>query len=174
MHETWRQIPGFEGYYQVSDHGNVRSLRCGMGVRSRPRPVKARPTKDGYLRVALHSAERPKAAHTNVSRLVLMAFVGPRPDGHDAAHQDGVRTNNRLSNLRWMTHQANIDQRDEHGTTAWGEADGNAKLTAEQVQDIRSRVAGGERQRDIARFYGVCKGTISHIITGRNWARLAA
>lgn len=97
--EKWRQIPGYEGVYEISDLGRVRTVH----KRARwPAAVKT-PTvnRDGYLRVGLtiNGKERKWFVH----RLVLMAFVGPRPLGAEANHKSGNKLDNSLDNLEWVT-----------------------------------------------------------------------
>lgn len=105
--ETWLDLPGFEGLYQVSDEGRVRSMERtvmrsnGAPQRIKARQVKTRKGRDGYMRTSL--CKQGKVFHFTVHRMVMSAFVGARPDGQHIAHRDGVRHNNRLSNLRYAT-----------------------------------------------------------------------
>lgn len=168
---TWRAVVGWEGLYEVSDLGMVRSLRCGMGKRSRPRPLK-QAIVNKYQAVTL---SRPGAKRKTVlvHTLVLTAFVGPRPHDKEAAHEDGVRTNNALGNLSWKTHLENCDDRDRHGHQPKGERCHQHKLTADQVRRVRDICrARSMTQRDLANSLGVTQGTVSHIATGRNWSHL--
>ncbi len=116
--EVWRAIPGYEGY-EVSDHGNVRSLdryvsRPNNG-RSLRRGVALSPQIDrkGYVWVRL--SRQLQSRPVRVHRLVLLAFVGPCPPDMEACHDDGVNANNRLDNLRWDTKLANAQDRRRHG-----------------------------------------------------------
>lgn len=111
--EQWRPVLGFEGYYEVSDHGRVRSLarevRAGYGrTRWMPgqmlHPCVHNPY--GHVLVILSAAGQRKTR--TVHRLVLEAFVGPRPDGLEACHGPGGGGDNHLTNLRWDTHSANV------------------------------------------------------------------
>lgn len=112
--EEWRPIVGYEGYYEVSDHGRVRSVdRLVKGPhgdavwRLQGRPMKQRPwSKKGYMCVKLTRENKDKR-HA-VHRLVLAAFVGPCPEGYEACHNNHVKHDNRLSNLRWDTKSANM------------------------------------------------------------------
>lgn len=118
MSETWKPIPGWEGAYEVSDQGRVRSLpravRHYRGGASRRGGRILRPgvVRD-YERVVLQRDGRTK--NVAVHRLVLTAFIGPCPPGMEACHGDGNRRNNRLSNLRWDTKAANCRDRTTHG-----------------------------------------------------------
>lgn len=98
---VWRPVPGVPGY-QVSDGGQVRS----WSPWKRGELLQPWLDKDGYQYVSLY---RGGEKHTRrVHRLVLEAFVGPCPDGHQAAHWDGDKTNNRVSNLRWASPADNV------------------------------------------------------------------
>lgn len=109
--ERWLPIQGYEGCYEVSDLGRFRSLdRIVPYSYGGTRPVKGRPLKrhsdaGGYQIVILSRLGRRRTylAH----RLVLTAFVGPPADGIEACHNNGVRDDNRLINLRWDTRSAN-------------------------------------------------------------------
>lgn len=110
MTERWMAIPGYD-YYEVSDHGRVRSLdRVGVSRWGTPRQMKGRVLKQipqgRYLVVALYQAGQQPGNHL-VHRLVLSAFVGPCPSGHEALHYDDDGNNNRLENLRWGTRSEN-------------------------------------------------------------------
>lgn len=90
---------GFAGLYEVSDAGRVRRVAPGRGTRP-GRIVTPRPIKTGYQQVRLFRPGEPPA-HLLVSRLVLEAFAGPPPAGHEADHRNHRRGDNRLENLRW-------------------------------------------------------------------------
>jgi hypothetical protein len=111
--EQWRPVVGYEGLYEVSDQGHVRSLeriitrndpRRGL-VRQRfpGRILTPQKYRGGYLKVALSAA----ASNEKVHRLVLEAFVGPCPPGMECCHYNDIPDDNRLSNLRWDTRSAN-------------------------------------------------------------------
>lgn len=111
--EQWRPVVGHEGHYEVSDHGRVRSLpRTVADSRGHTRTYKGRVLKDGgteYPRVNLGSVRY------NVHRLVLEAFVGPRPDGMVACHYDDNPRNNHVSNLRWGSYSDNARDQVRNG-----------------------------------------------------------
>ena len=108
--EIWRDIPGYEGIYQVSDHRRVKSLsrmvQGRFGTRTHAgRILKQTDNGDGRLRVSLSSPNGK--SKKQVHRLVLEAFVGPCPEGMECCHWDDNPQNNHLSNLRWDTRSAN-------------------------------------------------------------------
>jgi type II secretory pathway pseudopilin PulG len=91
--ERWLPVVGYEGAYEVSDKGRVRSVDRMV--------LKGRPDRNGYPRVNLRG--KTKTVH----RLVLESFIGPCPDGQVACHANDIKTDNRLENLRWDTPDAN-------------------------------------------------------------------
>ncbi len=96
----WKDIPGFENRYRVSDEGQVLCVVDG-------RILASKPSSDGYVRVTF---KRDKKRYTfYVHILVLQAFGPPKPtDEHETNHRDGVRHNNHISNLEWLTHAENL------------------------------------------------------------------
>lgn len=119
MAEEWRTVPGFEGFYEVSDQGAVRSVdRAVRGYRGRIQHLTGRRLRPynvgGYLVVELSRDGR--ARPMRVSRLVLASFVGPCPSGMEACHNDGDSTCNALENLRWDTHGENLRDKKRHGS----------------------------------------------------------
>lgn len=120
MSERWLPIPGWEGYYEVSDLGRVKSCarsvpgRPGRMINRRERILTPMVSRDGYLCVAL--CRDNVRHHTRVHRAVLLAFVGPCPDGMEGCHGDGDSRNNALTNLRWDTRSANTYDKVAHGT----------------------------------------------------------
>lgn len=105
--EIWKPVTNWEGYYEVSNHGRVRSLdvdrldRNGRAWRKKGCIHGEHSKPNGYIYVNLKSAPRKQRRY--VHQLVLESFVGPRPAGHEACHENGIRSDNRLENLRWDT-----------------------------------------------------------------------
>lgn len=171
--ETWKPVRCYEGLYEVSSLGRVRTLRprgtCNGGSipRSSDGILSDGMSEDGYRLVALYSADGKRKMH-RVHVLVLEAFVGLRPVLMMAGHLNAVRDDNRVENLCWLTHRENVDQRTEDGNTAAGEGHGRAKLTEAKVLEIRS-MRGVVTQKELARRFGVSKTSICFIQSGRNW-----
>ena len=121
--ERWLPVTGYEGYYEVSDHGNVRSLgrmvetHGGHYRWQHGRVLKPGSTAKGHMFVYLCRKSTNKKAY--IHRLVLAAFVGPCPDGMECCHWDDDPTNNHLSNLRWATTSANRNDQVRNGLHYW-------------------------------------------------------
>lgn len=117
--ENWRPIPGYEGSYEVSDLGRVRSIdreipgRWGRHIRHGI-VLRQNTDKDGYKKVA--PSLNGDARTVSVHHLVLQAFIGPEPEGYVAMHRDGDPANNTASNLSWGTYSDNTFDAVEHGT----------------------------------------------------------
>jgi hypothetical protein len=107
-----------------------------------------------------------------VHRLVLEAFAGPCPEGRECCHEDGDPANNSLGNLRWDSHQANMDDMLRHGTRRMGTRAG-AKLSEQEVLNIRSLKAAGIPMDRLAASHGVSRANIEAIVYRRSWRHLA-
>ena len=122
--ETWKPVPEWEGWYEVSDIGRVRSVdrvvtyADGRRARYKGRvlAVMTRPWPGGRARrvVGLHRAGEHKTYF--VYTLVIAAFVGPRPEGYDICHNNGDSADDRIGNLRYDTTSENIRDAVRHGT----------------------------------------------------------
>lgn len=171
MTEEWRPVVGFEGFYEVSSLGRVRSLvrQTRAGVRG-GKMMSPQVDRRGYASVVLTAIALHRRETRYLHDLVLSAFVGPRPDGMDACHDpDPDRSNCRVDNLRWDTRRGNLADKQHHGTQTRGEGHPVAKLTELQVVEILRQAAAGNRQADIARCFGVTAGQIWLIVHRKQW-----
>lgn len=167
--EEWRAVPGADGWYEVSDQGRVRSW-FAFGARpprraNEPRPMRLAVNRYGYQVVRLAALGRRRPVH----RMVLAAFVGPCPPGMEACHNNGVRNDNRLSNLRWDTRTANHADKRHHGTTTAGERNPHAKLNDASADAIRRARMSGRTERDVAGAFGVSRSAVYLIMCGKSW-----
>lgn len=127
MSEEWRDIPGYEGRYQVSDLGRVRSLdalvRCGFEGKGQ-RLVVGRVLRPGTIDRWGHvSVALGKGNSQGVHVLVARAFIGPRPEGLDVAHWSSIGDDNRWANLIYTTRGENNAHRIPNGKAKITEAD---------------------------------------------------
>jgi len=109
MIEEWRDIEGYEGYYQVSNLGRVRSVDRfdDRGFHQRSCILKSTDNGKGYRTVGL--TKKAKGKRVRVHRLVAHAFI-PNPDNKPYVnHKDETRDNNNVDNLEWVTHKENIN-----------------------------------------------------------------
>ena len=188
--EIWKDILGWAGY-QVSSLGRVRTFKkmVGLGPRKGVKyvigdcPTKVmKPQllhsarKGGHLYVTLSreiNGVREVKSVALIHRLVLLAFVGPCPDGKEVRHDDGNPTHNWLSNLFYGTHTENMRDMLRHGTARVGELARDAKLKTHQVLEIRERYANGSiTQQQLADEYGVGHTIIGSIIHRKKWKHI--
>lgn len=176
--EEWRDIAGHDGIYQVSSLGSVRSLDRTVLVNStkgtHEKLFKGRVLKplyaNGYAQVCLYSSDGA-SSRRYVSHLVAETFLGPRPDGAQVCHNDGVRSNNRLKNLRYGTPKENTADKIAHGTLVNGESAYQARLTATDVHEIR-RAATVEDYAGIADRFGISYRTVQSLVARQSWKHL--
>lgn len=161
--EIWKPVVGYEGFYEVSSLGRVRNPR-GAILRDRLNHL-------GYNRAALCKCGVRRDCM--VHRLVAAAFIGPLPIGKEVNHINGLRADNRVENLEYVTRAENMAHKRVTGTTQGGERNGRAKLTASQVAEIRDRYANGEFGTKLALEYGVTSGTIYFLVSGATWREAA-
>lgn len=166
--EEWRPVPGYEGRYDVSNLGRMRSWRpmgSAKGCLLEPRLLHPTPWRSGHCYVGLHTAGHVKKL--GVHELVLFAFVGFRPPPkHQGAHWDGDPGNNRLDNLRWATPAENEADKARHGRQKTGIHVYNCQLTQSDVDEIRADTSLS--QRALAKKYNTQQCTIHRIKTWKS------
>lgn len=166
--EIWKDIPGFEGWYAVSSLGRIMRLRDGNLTRAGHILT---PQKDacGYMRVGL--SKNGVNPTCKVHRLVLSAFVGPRDNTWDANHKNFVRHDNRIDNLEWLEHKANVLYSAARGKYSKpGERNPKAKINRLIVEDIRSRRKLGQSYMVICDSLNLPKHIVADVSSGRSWA----
>jgi hypothetical protein len=174
--EEWRSIPGYEGLYEVSSLGRVRSLdhmvrnRYSVALK-RGIVLRQTPDRRGYMQV--HLSNGSKVETCKVHRLAATAFIGPPPTPDaQVNHIDFTKDNNVFVNLEWCTRQKNH----RHAVDG-GRLDGSIspkrgkKLTPAKVLSIRAASANGETDKSIGTRFGVARETVGKIIRGKIWAR---
>jgi hypothetical protein len=158
--EVWKDIPGFEGKYQASNLGRIRSVDHVVVRHIKGRILRPRIRKMGYPVVTLSGAG-PKDVH----RLVALTFHGQGRPGEQVRHLNGDRADPRAENLAWGTQSEN-----EHDKYTY--AGKRNRLTLDDVRDIRRRINAGEKYTEIARSFNVSDTTIRQIAKGETFAWL--
>lgn len=154
--------------YVITDQGQIQGPGSGVRASGTPKWLGLVPNHKGYLRVRISTQGKQQLIF--VHKLVALAFVGERPSPkHQVCHVNGDRTDNRAVNLRWGTAKENSEDRDRHGKTARGTANGRSKLTPDQVSEIKAQLAVGATNKGLARLYGVAPSTIKQIRRGETW-----
>jgi hypothetical protein len=143
---------------QVFSHISKKWIKCCIGT-------------GGYRYVGVYDDDK-KVKTRKVSRLVLEAFVGPCPIGFHAGHLSGVNTDDRLCNLAWISPKQNAAHKKLHGTANVGERHPQAKLTWDQVKEIRRLYVRRKNTGELSRAFGVCKSTIALIGGGKTWKNI--
>jgi hypothetical protein len=167
MTETWKPVVGYEGLYEISDCGNIRTL-----YKNPPRLLKPGTGTSGYRYVQLtkDGTYLPKQIH----RLVVEAFLGEIPD--EVNHKNGIKTDNRLENLEKATRSENILHRVRvlgiRPIINRGEDSGNAKFTETQIRTIRRMYKNGYSYSQVAAQFGCTKSAICHIVKRRSWSHI--
>lgn len=176
--ETWRPVYGFDDLYEVSDRGHVRRvgrahrIGAGRGGGARiGREIAPQKHQGGYLAVQMwrHGKMHRQLLH----RVVAAAFLGPCPEGKEVNHRDGVKANNQLSNLEYVSRSENMvhayAKRLRHPSPVHGERHHNATLTDSQVVKLRSLyVPGRFGAQRLAALFGIATSTALRIATGRS------
>jgi len=177
MKEIWKDIVGYEGYYQVSSFGRVKSLsrikyrKNGKKVVPHVFPEKIlRPeeTWNGRLRVVL-MVDKVKKRFL-VHRLIALVFI-PAIEGKPwINHKDGNPHNNKPGNLEWCTREENVEHAQKNGLFARGDKNGMSKLTSVEVRLIREKYEEENiNQKELAKMFMVKQGTVSNVIRRVTW-----
>jgi DNA-binding XRE family transcriptional regulator len=165
--EIWKDIPGYEGLYQVSNLGRVKSFPR-FGTVNNERILKLHLSKYGYISACL-CRENQKALK-RVNRLVAFAFIPNENNLLEVNHIDGNKLNNYVENLEWVTNSENKIHAYKTGLLSRkGVKNCCAKLNEEKAQQIRELCKNGISQRIIAKHFGVSKQTVSDIKNNKLW-----
>lgn len=172
--EVWKKIPDYLGY-EVSNYGNIRSYWSivsgesrgvwGINFNKKPKPMKLITNEKGYYRTRIRRNDGKKHS-LYVHSVVLIVFVGKRPENMQAMHLNGNNQNNYVKNLKWGTMIENMNDRIKHNGFA-------KKLTIEQVLEIRMRYKeGNKNQTKLAKKYKVNQTTIRDIVNFKTWRHI--
>lgn len=193
VNEEWRDVKGYEGLYQVSNFGRVKSLdyyqknpqkKSTKLSLFKEKVLKQCHDKDGYCYISLAKKEKAKTARVN--RLVAQSFI-PNPKNLPCTnHIDNDRTNNSIGNLEWVTVAENNKHRMLHGNQIRGESVNTNKLTEKEVLEIRElyknsvdgrkyrnkKVKGILKQKDLAKKYNITPAQIYSITRRKCWKHI--
>ena len=165
--EVWKDIPGYEGRYQASTYGRIRSVdreitQLGRWGRPFTRRLKGRvlrpaaTKKDPHLYVSLGHGANGSTVHSLVAR----TFLGPPREGQEVRHLDGDASNNRVENLAYGSRTENILDVFRINRP-W------RKLSLRDMREIKRRLSAGETGASIARSFGVSENVVSMVKLGR-------
>lgn len=184
MGEVWRYVPDWDGYYQVSNQGRVRSVErtAEYGTRStkvkrcfqtwRGRILKLYLGRDGYHRVEFR--RNGKRTSYLVSRLVAIAFLPNPLNKPQVNHKNGVRSDNRVHNLEWATGKENVRHAVESGLMPKGESKPTAVFCDSDIRKMRKmRNVDGLMLKEIAMLFKTDTGTVSKIARGLRWGHVS-
>lgn len=174
--EEWRAVVGYEGFYEVSDLGRVRSLdrikRNGKRARGK---ILRTPLSEGYP--CCNLVRGGKQILNRVHRLVAAAFVEkPSDEASTVNHKDFDRTNNRPDNLEWLSHGDNM--RHAHaanrcaGRRVYTRGKDYRRLEADTVREIRRRYASGETARSLCAAFDLSHPHVYRIVNRVVWKKL--
>ena len=177
--EVWKAIPGID-HYEASNLGRIRSVdhyvvcKTRRGGDGSDKGFHTRFWK-GKILTPYQPRKKWESPGVGIGRpqktfrvphLVMLAFVGPRPEGMEVCHNDGNSKNSVLSNLRYDTPQGNNDDQLKHGTRRFGAKNNFTKLTLEAVMEIRKSKEG---PTSLSKKFGISKGQIWSIRKNRSW-----
>lgn len=160
-----KRIPDYPKY-SASVDGKIYSHH-----KTQPRELRLSKNWKGYLCIGLR--RDGKCKNIMVSRLVLLTHVGPAPTGHHAAHLNGIRDDNRLCNLAWVSASENEGHKKAHGTAAVGSRQGSSILNENDVRFIRKNAKASpsvkSNYKELGVKFGVSAKTVREIAKGRGW-----
>ncbi len=167
--EIWKPIPGYDGRYEASTFGRIRRVKDKMHRKAAWRDEIMKPLapdKHGYVRIGLMRGRA--VIRTGVHQLIALTFLGACPEGCEINHINLDKSNNRLDNLEYITHAANMEHARHFGVwhTLDGERNPSSKLTADEVRAIR---ASSLPQRELAAQYGVTQVAIHYVVTRQSY-----
>lgn len=178
MIEEWRDIPGFEGLYQISNHGRIKSLSwvqkhsSGKFFTKRVRVRKFNPPATNRYHTVLLATPAGPASY-QMHRLIASAFIPNTQNKPFINHINGKKNDNRIENLEWCTRSENTIHSFATGLQSnKGENHPQAILTDDDVREIRSRYANGESSWKIFKSLNMSYTNVKDIIARRTWAHI--
>ncbi|WP_460670492.1 NUMOD4 motif-containing HNH endonuclease [Larkinella ripae] len=172
--EVWKDVPNYEGHYQVSNLGRMRSLDRPPVYKARGargftgQPLSPNANQRGYLCISL--SRKHKYKRFFVHRIVMHAFVGPIPDGYTVNHKNGIKDDNRLENLEYVTQAENNAHAFRTGLrTNKGYRPYNA-LTDQQAAEFKKLRQEGWLLKPLSKMFNISMSTASGISRGLRYS----
>lgn len=177
--EIWKDVKGFEGIYQISNYGNLKSLErktfnkgtCCYNL-IKEKILKKATDKDGYVKYCLFlkGNRENKSAH----RLVALAFIENPENKPQVNHIDGNKKNNHVSNLEWCTASENSNHALNMGLSYQKPGEGHhmSKLTEKEVIVIRELYKNNTTQKEISFLFNVSQTQIYRIVNKKSWSHI--
>lgn len=160
--EIWKDIKGFENYYEVSSLGRVRRL-YKQGYKYR-KPV----SQHGYNHVTL--SKNGTWSKFQIHRLVAELFISNPKNKPCVNHKNGIKTDNKVENLEWCTHSEN----EQHSFDVLGKITNGLvrrKIPLSEIQEIKEMYKNGITQKEISKIYDVSQPAISLIINNKTYVK---
>lgn len=166
MEEIWKNIPRYEGLYQVSNLGRIKSFHY-----HKEKEILNLTKCKKYLQIKLSKNSITKIY--KVHRLVLEAFVGPCPEGMQCRHLDNNPINNNINNIEWSTHKINMQDRIKYKTTNTFIYENGCKLNKTKARLIKNLLNSGKlTQKEIANQFNISQQTVSGIKNKKRWINI--
>jgi hypothetical protein len=172
--EVWKDIKGYEGHYQVSDCGRVKSLsrvvksRVGVFGTKKEIILKTFKNRDGYLKykLCINGKEKSVISH----RLVANEFLENPFNKPQVNHKNGIKDDNRVDNLEWVTSSENVihSLANNLKIPQKGSKHGMSKLTEKEVLEIRA-IGRTKTLKEVGNLYNVDMSLISMILLNKIW-----
>lgn len=175
--EEWRAVVGYEGLYEVSNVGRVRSLgrvavcKGGWTITKHPKAMKIAIHHSGYAMVTLTDALKNRKI-TLVHIIVAAAFIGTKDAGMQVNHKDGNKSNNYFGNLEYVTPSRNRFHAIQSLGVGVGERSGRTTLKEVEVHRMRRLRSEGVTMDALAELFHVCSATVSNIVTRKTWKHI--
>lgn len=159
--ETWKDIPSYEGIYQISNNSQVKSLRSGKKLTISFVPY-------GFVKLCVNGVAKKHYVH----RLVAVAFI-PNPENKSMInHKDGDKRNNAITNLEWCDAKHNVKHAYESNLMPSCENHSRAKFTNDQVRQMRLDRSNGLSRKFIMQKFNLSKLQYTRIIYRKTWKHI--